>query len=62
MKVGAILHMVPTLDTSAFKKEKVHPMRCKLISMNEPHRHFTVEFDFNGHPIRECYKAEEAPD
>lgn len=58
MKVGDVLYMTPTLDTSSFKKEKNGLRRCWVADVNEAHRHFTVEFDFNGHPIRETYKME----
>lgn len=58
MKVGDVLYMTPTLDTSSFMKEKNGPRRCWVADINEKHRHFTVEFDFNGHPLRETYKME----
>lgn len=46
VKVGDVLYMTPTLDTSAFMKEKNGPRRCWVVSINERHHHFTVEFDF----------------
>ena len=58
MKVGDVLYMTPTLDTSSFMKEKNGHRRCWVADMNEAHRHFTVEFDFNGHSVRETYKME----
>lgn len=59
MKVGDRLFMVPTIDTSAFL-EKSGPRRCWVVSVNERHRHFTVQFDLPGGCFRECYKMEEA--
>lgn len=58
MKVGDVLYMTPTLDSKAFMRERIGPRRCWVADVNEKHRHFTVEFDFNGHPIRETYKME----
>ena len=60
MKVGDRLFMVPTIDTSAFI-EKQGPRRCWVVSVNERHHHYTVQFDFPGGSFRECYKMEEAP-
>lgn len=58
MKIGDKLYLTPHLVTSALKMERNGPQPCRVIAINEKHRHFTVEFDFNGHPIRETYKIE----
>ena len=58
MRVGDVLYMTPTMGTSAFMGWKVGPRRCWVADVNEKHRHFTVEFDFFGHPLRETYKME----
>ncbi len=58
MKVGDVLHMTPTLDTSAFMKEKNGPRRCWVVDVNERHRHFTVEFEFPAGKFREGYGME----
>ena len=55
MKVGDVLYMTPTLDTSAFMKEKNGPRRCWVVSINKRHHHFTVEFDFPEGSFRETY-------
>ena len=58
MRVGDKLYLEPTIPTSAFVTSRTGPQPCWVIAVNEGHRHFTVEFDFNGHPIRETYKIE----
>ena len=59
MRPGDRLRMEPTIYTSSLTNERVGLMPCTVISVNEQHRHFTVEFDFLGHPLRETYKMEE---
>lgn len=59
MKVGDVLYMTPSMDTSAFMGEKNSLRRCWVAAVNEKHRHFTVQFDFGGRPVRKTYKMEE---
>lgn len=58
MRVGDRLSLVPTIETSSRVNEKMGAKPCTVIAVNEQHRHFTVEFDFFGHPLRETYKME----
>ena len=58
MRVGDRLSLVPTIETSSWVNEKIGPKPCTVIDVNVKHRHFTVEFDFFGHPLRETYKME----
>ena len=58
MKVGDVLYMTPTMDTSAFMGEKNGPRRCWVADVNEKHRHFTVRFDYPLGSFRETYKME----
>lgn len=59
MRPGDRLRMEPTIYTSSWVNEKMGAKTCTVIAVNEQHRHFTVEFDFFGHPLRETYKMEE---
>lgn len=56
MKIGDKLYLTPHLVTSALKMERNGPQPCRVIAINEKHRHFTVEFDFPGGSFRETYK------
>ena len=56
MRVGDKLYLKPTIPTSAFVTSRTGPQPCWVISMNECHRHLTVEFEFPGGKIRETYK------
>lgn len=58
MRVGDRLSLVPTIETSSWVNEKMGAKPCTVIAVNKQHRHFTVEFDFFGHPLRETYKME----
>ena len=58
MKVGDVLYMTPTLDTSAFVTARTGPHPCRVVSINKRHHHFTVEFDFPEGSFREIYKEE----
>ena len=46
MKVGDKLCLEPTIPTSAFVTARTGPQPCRVVSINERHHHFTVEFDF----------------
>lgn len=55
--VGQELRMKPNVHVDHLghlSLEKDYP--CKVISVNEKHRYFRVEFDFPGGKIRESYK------
>lgn len=56
MRVGDKLYLEPTIPTSAFVTSRTGPQPCRVIAVNEGHRHFTVEFAFPGGKIRETYK------
>lgn len=53
MKTGDRLSLVPTIETRSWVNEKMGAKTCTVIAVNKKHRHFTVEFDFFGHPLRE---------
>ena len=57
MKIGDTLYLEPTL-ACGYMKESCGPKPCRVISTNEKHRHFTVEFDFPAGKFREGYKME----
>lgn len=62
MKIGDAKTFVPSafseLSRDGRKKRYSHPahVRGRIIAINWPHRHFTVEGEVNGHIIRETYK------
>lgn len=62
MKVGDAKTFVPSafseLSRDGAQKRYSHPahVKGKIIAINWPHRHFTVEGVVNGHIIRETYK------
>lgn len=56
MKIGDKLYLEPTIPTSAFATSRTGPQPCRVIAVNEGHRHFTVEFEFPGGSFRETYK------
>ena len=58
VKVGVLLNMPPTLHTREYIKKKHGPRRRRIVSINERHHHFTVEFDFPEGSFRETYKEE----
>ena len=60
MRVGDKLYLEPTIPTSAFVTSRTGPQPCRVIAVNEVHRHFTVEFEFPGGKIREGYGMEVA--
>lgn len=43
--------------TSAFVTARTGPQPCRVVSINERHHHFTVEFDFPEGSFRETYKV-----
>lgn len=53
VKTGDRLSLVPTIETRSWVNEKMGAKTCTVIAVNKKHRHFTVEFDFFGHPLRE---------
>ena len=59
VKTGDRLSLVPTIETSSWVNKKMGAKTCTVIAVNKKHRHFTVKFDFFGHPLRETYKMEE---
>ena len=59
MKIGDKLYLEPTIPTSAFVTSRTGPQPCRVIAVNEGHRHFTVEFEFPSGSFRETYKMEE---
>lgn len=62
MKIGDAKTFVPSafseLSRDGAQKRYSHPahVKGKIIAINWPHRHFTVEGVVNGHIIRETYK------
>lgn len=46
MNIGDKLCLEPTIPTSAFVTARTGPHPCRVVSINERHHHFTVEFDF----------------
>lgn len=56
MNIGEKLYLEPTIDTSAFVRTRTAPMPCRVVAINEKHRHFTVAFDLPGGSFRETYK------
>ena len=56
MRVGDKLYLEPTIPTSAFVTSRTGPQPCRVIAVNEGHRHFTVEFEFPVGSFRETYK------
>lgn len=60
MKIGDKLYLTPHLDTSALKMERNDPQPCRVIAINERHRHFTVEFEFYAGKFSEAYGMEAA--
>lgn len=62
MKIGDAKTFVPSafseLSRDRAQKRYSHPahVRGRIIAINWPHRHFTVEGEVNGHIIRETYK------
>lgn len=57
MNVGDKLYLRPTIDCTLMKGND-GPYPCRVISANEKHRHFTVEFKFPGGSYRETYKED----
>ena len=47
------------LPTSAFVTSRRGPQPCRVVDINTPHHHYTVQFDFPGGSFRETYKMEE---
>lgn len=58
VKVGDKPCLEPTIPTSAFVTARTGPQPCRVVSINERHHHFTVEFDFPEGSFRETYKEE----
>lgn len=58
MNIGDKLYLEPTIPTSAFVTAKTGPKPCRVIDINQRHRHFTVQFDFANGCFRETYKME----
>ena len=58
MNIGDKLCLEPTIPTSALVTARTGPQPCRVVSINERHHHFTVEFDFPGGSFRETYKEE----
>lgn len=62
MKIGDPKTFVPSafseLSRDGEQKRYSYPahVRGRIIAINWPHRHFTVEGEVNGHTIRETYK------
>ena len=55
---GSKICLEPTIPTSAFVTAQTGPHPCQVVSINERHHHFTVEFDFPEGSFRETYKEE----
>ena len=58
MKIGDKLYLEPTIPTSAFVTSRTGPQPCWVVSINQKHRHFTVEFDLPAGKFLEGYKME----
>ena len=56
MRVGDKLYLEPTIPTSAFVTSRTGPQPCRVVDINTPHHHYTVQFDFPGGSFRETYK------
>lgn len=62
MKIGDRKDFVPsafselTRDGEQKRYRVPVQIRGRIIAINWPHRHFTVEGEVNGHIIRESYK------
>ena len=59
MNVGDKLYLKPTIDCTLMEGND-GPYPCRVISTNEKHRHFTVEFSLPGGKFREGYGMEAA--
>lgn len=59
MKIGDTLYLKLTMDGNLMKGAN-DLKTCRVIAVNEKHRHFTVEFEYPSGKIRETYKTEAA--
>ena len=54
MYIGQKLMRKPTI-TGSFGEELREPHPCRVVYINEAHRYYVVEFDYNGRKFREAF-------
>ena len=59
MNVGDKLYLKPTIDCTLMKGSG-GPQPCRVVAVNEKHRHFTVEFEYPAGKFKEGYGMEAA--
>lgn len=57
MYIGQKLMLVPTIY-GGFGDELREPHPCRVVYINQAHRYYVVEFDYNGRKFREAFHME----